>query len=245
MLNKEVLKNIKAVSCDLDGTITEYRGTYLLSIDALIALRKLEENNIKVILNTGNPVPVVIKFPMYFGTTGPVIAENGCFIYYKKKVIANTDINTTPAKNIILEKYGNILEEHWTNPYRIYDFAFIVKDKSINMRKLIEDIKRDLQPLNLDIDVRFSGYAIHVWPRHVDKGVALKKACELINVKLDEVVAIGDGDLDLPALKVAKIGVAMSDSSEALKQVADYITKSPGGKGVLEFVNLLLKAKQT
>jgi 3-deoxy-D-manno-octulosonate 8-phosphate phosphatase (KDO 8-P phosphatase) len=59
----------------------------------------------------------------------------------------------------------------------------------------------------------------------------------------DEVIYIGDDLLDLPLVKRAGYGVAVANAVDELKEVADYITKKPGGTGaVREVIEQVLKA---
>jgi hydroxymethylpyrimidine pyrophosphatase-like HAD family hydrolase len=53
------------------------------------------------------------------------------------------------------------------------------------------------------------------------------------------VVAIGDSEVDVDLLCVAGFGVAVSDSSEDLKAVADLVIEVPDGEGFCEAVRRL------
>jgi 3-deoxy-D-manno-octulosonate 8-phosphate phosphatase (KDO 8-P phosphatase) len=62
-------------------------------------------------------------------------------------------------------------------------------------------------------------------------------------VTADEVIYIGDDLLDLPLVKRAGYGVAVANAVDELKDVADYVTKKPGGTGaVREVIEQVLKA---
>ena len=58
----------------------------------------------------------------------------------------------------------------------------------------------------------------------INKAYALKKFCELHDIKLDEVVAFGDTTNDNEMLKCAGLGVCLLNGSDDTKQVADVIT---------------------
>ncbi len=77
---------IKLILADLDGTLTEDKGVYKISIEALDALRRAENTGIKIALVSGNSYPVLRGLHNYLGITGGVVAENGCVIYYGKKI---------------------------------------------------------------------------------------------------------------------------------------------------------------
>ncbi|MFW2331492.1 MAG: KdsC family phosphatase [Nitrospinota bacterium] len=75
----------------------------------------------------------------------------------------------------------------------------------------------------------------------VDKGETLKEIMDENQLTPDQVVFIGDDILDISAMKVAGIGVAVADSTEDTLAAADYITLKKGGQGaVREFIDLIL-----
>ena len=59
----------------------------------------------------------------------------------------------------------------------------------------------------------------------IDKGVALKIACEKLDIPLNEVIACGDMDNDIPMLEAAGTGVCLANGSKNTKKAADYITE--------------------
>ena len=67
----------------------------------------------------------------------------------------------------------------------------------------------------------------------VSKARALEKVCDLINVSLDNVVAFGDGENDLPMLQVAGFSVAMGNAHENVKRHADFVSLSNNEDGIL------------
>ena len=74
---------IKAVVTDIDGTITD--KDQLIDVDIIMALRKVQAKGIHVCIASGNVVPVAYAVSNYIGLRGPVIAENGGVVSYKKK----------------------------------------------------------------------------------------------------------------------------------------------------------------
>ena len=66
----------------------------------------------------------------------------------------------------------------------------------------------------------------------VNKGEGLLHLAELLSVPADQTMAIGDSGNDYAILNAAGIGVAMSNASDDIKEVADYITTSNEEDGV-------------
>ena len=71
---------------------------------------------------------------------------------------------------------------------------------------------------------------------------ALKELLKNERLSPENVAYIGDDLTDLPPIRFVAFGVTVPDAPDELKQHADYITTSPGGKGaVREVIELILK----
>lgn len=66
----------------------------------------------------------------------------------------------------------------------------------------------------------------------LNKGTALEYLCEKLEIKREEIMAIGDAGNDVDMLKFAGLGVAMGNAFEETLKVADYITKTNAEDGV-------------
>ncbi len=77
---------------------------------------------------------------------------------------------------------------------------------------------------------------IEIMKKEVSKGVALANLAQDLDIKVSEVVAIGDSLNDLEMIEYAGLGVAVGNAREEVKEKADYITKSNDEDGVAEFI---------
>lgn len=68
--------------------------------------------------------------------------------------------------------------------------------------------------------------------RDVNKGVAIKKLADYLNVDLDEVMAVGDSFNDVEMLKTAGLGIAMGNAPTPVKNIAKAITSSNQDDGL-------------
>jgi len=88
-------------------------------------------------------------------------------------------------------------------------------------------------------------YFLEILPAHTDKGIALAKVAELLGIKREEVIAIGDSMNDEAMLKWAGLGIAMANSDQQIKNIADLVTeRTNDDDGVAEVIEKYILAKK-
>lgn len=65
-----------------------------------------------------------------------------------------------------------------------------------------------------------------------DKGSALLRLADYLNIKREETMAFGDGENDISMLRQAGFGVAMANGEEHIKAAADHVTVTNNEAGV-------------
>ncbi|BES65030.1 sugar-phosphatase [Gottschalkiaceae bacterium SANA] len=68
--------------------------------------------------------------------------------------------------------------------------------------------------------------------KKVSKGEALKQIGEIYGISRNEMMAIGDGDNDLPMLEYAGLGVAMGNAPDFVKEKVQFVTASNDEDGI-------------
>lgn len=68
------------------------------------------------------------------------------------------------------------------------------------------------------------GIGLELSPLNANKSDGLVKLCELLNVPIEESIAVGDADNDKFILQAAGLAVAMGNAFEEIKAIADVIT---------------------
>ena len=99
---------------------------------------------------------------------------------------------------------------------------------------VIKDVQKAIAeklPEGLSV-VQTAPFYLEVIPREINKGEGLKKVCELLGVPVEETIAFGDAENDIPMLKAAGIGVAMGNADEHTKAAADCVTLSNNEDGI-------------
>ena len=119
-----------------------------------------------------------------------------------------------------------------------WEKLFLKRPKLIKTMAVDDDGDKVLQAkerfLSLDKFEVVSSFSksFEVMPRGTSKGNAVKKICEYYGVHPSEVIAIGDNENDISMIEYAGLGIAMGNSEEKVKDIADYITESNDRDGV-------------
>lgn len=70
-----------------------------------------------------------------------------------------------------------------------------------------------------------------------NKGQALKSLLKTLDIKIDEVMAIGDNHNDLAMLNIVPHSVAMGNARDEIKKVCKFVTKNNDESGVAHAIN--------
>ncbi|AEC50930.1 phosphoglycolate phosphatase [Pyrococcus sp. NA2] len=224
---------IKAISIDIDGTITY--PNRMLHEEALRAIRRAESLGVPIMLVTGNTVQFAEAASILIGTSGPVVAEDGGAISYNKKRYFLTGMDEEWILwSEIRKRFPNAKMSH-TMPDRRAGLVLMRETIDVEtVRELIKELKLELVAVD-------SGFAIHVKKPWINKGSGIEKACELLGISPREVAHIGDGENDLDAFKVVGYRIAVAQAPDVLKRNADYVTEKSYGEGGAEAVYHVLE----
>ena len=84
----------------------------------------------------------------------------------------------------------------------------------------------------------------HTSLRCRDKQAALAKLLGELALKPEQAAFVGDDVVDLPAMRLAGLAVAVADAHTEVRDEADWVTSLPGGRGaVREVCDFLLSAQ--
>ncbi|MDL2246792.1 phosphoglycolate phosphatase [Methanobrevibacter sp. OttesenSCG-928-K11] len=234
---------IKAVAVDIDGTITDLKRR--LCISAMESLRKAEDLKIPVIIVTGNVVNYAYATSVLIGCSGGVVAENGGVIF-KEGQNNNEVIKLGDREYINLA--DNYLRSNISSEYKLihsndndYRLTEVVYYKTVPKSAIMEGIK-GFEYLD-KINIYDSGFAYHITNKNINKGSSLEKLCLHNNIKIKNVMAIGDSENDEEFLEVAGLKIAVNNAEDRLKEISDYICENKYGDGVKEAIDKFILNK--
>ena len=85
---------------------------------------------------------------------------------------------------------------------------------------------------------------IEITSLYATKAMALEKLCEVLGFTRENVLAMGDGDNDMPMIQFAGIGVAMENGEEHIKQAADIIADDCNDFGAAKILEQIIESKK-
>ncbi len=86
----------------------------------------------------------------------------------------------------------------------------------------------------------------HVYQGHENKIAALNEIIQNLSVEPNQVAHVGDDLLDLPVMTRVGLAIAVNDANDAVKDYADWTTKTAGGLGaVREVCDFIMQSQGT
>ena len=79
-------------------------------------------------------------------------------------------------------------------------------------------------------------FFLEVTMANIDKGIALQKLAEHLNIPVSQTIALGDSYNDLPMLKMAGLPVCVENANEDIKKVCKFTTKSNNNGGMAHLI---------
>lgn len=222
----------------MDGTLTVDRGSYLISLEAVDALRRVAERGVLVSLVSSNALPVVVGLSRYMGLNGPVIAESGALVYYDEwGLVELADKSARYVYHDILERFSEFVEDSWQNRFRLYDFALRIRGEHRGRAAVLAEELKEYVEFNFSgFTVDYSGYALHVHSKSVSKGVAVDYVLRRLGVSSEEALGVGDSIMDLDFIKRLGFKAAVGGSDRELVEACNIRAASPGGRGLVEIL---------
>ena len=245
---------IKAVFFDFDDTLVSKKD-HTMRENTEKAIKLLKKTGIIPIIATGRPKYTINEYLDKLSINNAVFL-NGHTVWHEGKVVYDKTIDEERARamfdlakrndfsygllnndgtylNLHPEKMNDLdvvdieympqkLEERYIPGNCLWIFAGSRYDNI-----LIETAERN----NMRI-LRWNEAGVDIISKSVSKQTGVKILLENLGIDFSEVVSIGDGDNDIELLKASKIGIAMGNGSDNLKEYADMVTDSIDEDGV-------------
>ena len=224
----------KTFAVDIDGTIT-LNGKGSIHLEALARLRSLKDEGHNVILVTGRSSVEGYLLSIFGGLTHMAVGENGGCITYGDKIQHKMFGNKGECVHALATIQSRLDIEIKEKPV-FPRMTEVVLERTFQ----IEEAKKIVDRENLNVILSDSGYGYHINSKGVNKGSGFLEAIKILDVDLNDVIAIGDSETDVPLFKIVENSIAVSNSTENLKKIAKIVTTKKSGEGVLEGLDSIL-----
>ena len=215
----------QAIATDFDGTIaTEGK----VAPETYLALQRWQQTGRSLIMVTGRRLDNLYCVFPEAQTFDCIVAENGALLSFPRTE-QTILLGEPPPENFV-----KALQERQVEPLNV--------GQGIIATKVPHDLAAQevIRELDLAWQISHNKGAVMLIPQGVDKDLGLRTALEKMNLTSAEVVAVGDGENDLPLLKLGGLGVAVNNALPELKQVADWVMTKNCGDGMVELIEKLL-----
>ena len=118
-----------------------------------------------------------------------------------------------------------------------------------NNKFLLTGEPEDIEKARKEMNAHFRGYLniycsdpffLEIMPQNIDKAYSLQRLLNSIGLTADEMICCGDGYNDITMIEYAGLGVAMQNAQPAVREKADFITRSNDEDGVLYVIEQFL-----
>ncbi len=164
------------------------------------------------------------------------------YLTYKKELMYTPNESTkyleleANINNLTIHKVENMVDE--------VDFDFpkvLFVDEGERLANFVEEAVEAFPEFEV---FRSEPFFLEICPKGIHKATGIENIIKILNVKREEVIAIGDGFNDITMIEFAGLGVAMDNAQDKVKEVADYITLSNDEDGICKVIEKFIFKKQ-
>lgn len=149
----------------------------------------------------------------------------------------------TESHEFYIKNSRTPVEDFWNEMKRnnavLENINLVFKD--MELRKEIWD---RLKALGLASVTAATTKNIEITSLYATKAQALEKLCAVLGFSRENVLAMGDGDNDMPMIQFAGIGVAMANGEEHIKQAADIIADDCNDFGAAKILEQIIEEQR-
>ena len=247
---------------DLDGTLIGSDSK--ISRKNTRAIEECMKRNIQIAVITGRTIGSVGNVVEKLGLKGFHVASSGAALVdedlridfslkipksFVKKVI---QMSRNWNKGFIIQTTDGFISYEHYHPA----LDFIIEAKKLFKKVddlMVEEIIENVLQMTILIDAedgfnqhlenniggslklrRAGPYFLNILNKNAGKVFGLKKLLKKTGIRKEELMVIGDSEVDIGIIKYAGIGVAMGNSTQIVKDAADYIVSDNDMDGVAE-----------
>lgn len=241
---------------DIDGTLAkEYHS---ISPNVKKAISEINKK-INVVLVSGRNARSVLAISKELNLDRPQIAEGGsriitskgdniwrCFLPKKlaRQIIIDLFTSHDFLFSVCINSRSQIIENK--EDFSKINFEEVSRISLLNLKN--SQVKKKENLLNKVKEINFirvknvinpNYWNIDITDKKANKRNAVLKLKEILNIKKEEIIGVGDDYNDISFIKESGFKVAMGNAVPELKEIADYIAPSVFDDGLIEIISLI------
>ena len=236
---------IRLLVFDIDGVLTdgEVAALDLDLLAQLAALNRLACENQTfpaVTVCTGRPAPYMEAILQAIDGHLPGIFENGAGLYVPEtyQFLPHPAIGSGSQMRAIQQRLiDTVIKDGlaYFQPGKEFTLTLFAYD-SADTDKLVDWVTAVIGDLVKTVDLVYSVSCLNIIPRGIDKGQGLAFLADQIGYSFDEMLGVGDSDVDPPFLALVGHSAAPANASAAIKQMVDYVSPHQSSDGVRDIL---------
>ncbi len=261
---------VKLAAIDLDGTL--FGSDQKISKKNIRAIKESMNRNVQIAVITGRTIgsvgDVVGKLNLkgfHIAASGAVMVDKDLKIDFALKIPGSLtkkviQMSRSWNRGFVIQATDGLISYENYHP----GLDFIGEDKSLFKKVddlMVEEIIGNTLQMTFLIGpddefnehlensigrflkLRRAGpYFFNILNKNAGKVFGLKKLLKKTGISRDELMVIGDSEVDIGIIKYAGIGVAMGNSPQPVKDAADYIVSDNDSDGVAEALDRFVLA---
>lgn len=247
---------IEAVFLDFDWTLYSHK-TEMIPDSAYKAILEAQRKNVKILLSTGRDIEEIKTFDCRGIKFDGYVLDNGQLLMDKDLNIIEANYIEGKGKEAILDIFNNnkypivlrgnntafinYIDEYVEKAYRDVgsDLPKIKKYENEDILVATIGVKNEKEKEN--ISNMLSDLSVTWWhdnscdavSKGSDKVVGVNKIIKYFNINKNNILSIGDGENDIEMIKNSSHSVAMGNSIQEVKDVAEFVTSNIDKDGIL------------
>ncbi len=256
---------LKMICLDLDGTLLNSESK-VNPLDRK-AINKCIDNKVRIAISTGKSYGCVYRIIRDLGLKGFQVASNGAAVInegqkpvWTNKIPRNIYISLISylrEKNrsfVVHHLDGHIYCEE-SNQY-LKDISntgeIITRTENVLDQRIAGEVlmltydgkaddevhKRLIDLFNGKLNIRTGApFRMDVYSIKAGKSNAIRKILKMYGISREELMAVGDSENDIEMINLAGLSIAMGNSPDSVKSIADFVVADNNNNGVSEAIN--------
>ncbi|MCQ4088552.1 Cof-type HAD-IIB family hydrolase [Saccharibacillus sp. JS10] len=235
----------KLLALDMDGTLLN--DDHQVSEETAKWIRRAIKEGFHVCLSTGRAAIHALPYAVELGLETPMVTVNGSEVWKAPRELhfrALMDVELIRKMHALAEEYGVWFwaytterlynRDHWAEKLEDHEwlkFGYNTKDPDILHQLLMR--LQDMGGLQI---TNSSTENLEINPEGISKASGIQQVCELLDIKMEQVIAVGDSLNDIAVIQAAGLGVAMGNAQDVIKEAANITVAGNNEDGIVQVI---------